>query len=351
MTACAYLSPNNFPNLLADTLVSGATDANVSLTPANWISLVSSEVGPNPPILSRKIYFFGKRTAIALSGGLKSIRTLLNKANALMQDFEREERPIRELGDQANEINEGLRQNEKVYFVGATVIQKNGGTLINKVTEPFPESKQWHRLAGDCAFIGSGRDELARIVKTHDDTYPVETRILPQHTREYMRRLVGDANGEKIRADKNNDGRKNEHWGGFLEHAYFDFKKGIWRMTPSWLSAVFFFHISKAGTVTVALHQWIAYDSGEVHGKLLVATYVKQVVRFFPWSIENLLAPQELRPQSDQLTGWNIWRPNSITFTFVPMYKPGRRWRRDSIRFAVQLHPQSLGCEVPSVFH
>jgi hypothetical protein len=310
MTACAYISPNNRANLIADTLVSGQ-EVSVNTTPLVWMSGQPITPLNGFPVLARKIYFFGKKTAVAFCGNEKTIGSLLAEAEQF-EINELDERPMRRLSNLVNDIN---AKKFEVGLVGATVFQDVTGRWINNKIKPDNVPTILYPCAGLCHFSGSGADELSHLIGLHDEVFQEFAHFLLEDGAAYQEHLLSYIVSKQLRTELDQVPSTNLTWGGFLEHAWFDYEKKKWCLTPSSLHLVFFYHLDSNGIVTVALSKAVAYDAGNTHGKLLVVAPLDKDLGYHVWEIKNLLSKSTPAAQIAD-TGW---RPLQTTVSFVPL--------------------------------
>lgn len=104
MTAIGYISPQNVPALTADTMIgrSGYSRYSTVLPLGVGISKRADEAQP----LARKLYILSDKTVVALAGSADKIHDFLKTASSLVRPLENMDRPMRYLGDLANDIKD-----------------------------------------------------------------------------------------------------------------------------------------------------------------------------------------------------------------------------------------------------
>jgi hypothetical protein len=299
VTGCLFISPGVVPALIADCLVTTPgvhQSAPATLTNGGGFS-------GNP--LFRKIYILSKRTAIAVSGEGPGIEDFLATLAGLVDIFELDERPMRRVGDFANQYA------GKVQIVGASVCDRPNGYFINQVSADsnFPILQH----LGQCASVGSGAEDLMRLARAWDPQFAIMRQIgVPVH--EVICGLAGaQANGKIIAEYFGLDDYTGPDWGGYVEYAYFDYTKLTWRMGEPRLHLLYIVSGPPGSHMPSIYPFFIAYDPGLAgEGELFCARAGPFGQLTSRWRLNSLLAPTNAPPFD-----WNSWAPERASVTFV----------------------------------
>ena len=345
MTACLHISPLGLSALIADTMVSITRKGRElpRALPAN------ASKGVDLPIfhetrLARKIVFLNESTAIAVAGEEDKIRDYLETAAPLIGHFMQDGRPMRRLGDFANQFNEDLGR-RAIEVVGASMVElTDSGPKFNYMGYDRMERLD---ILGQSGAIGSGKDALLDQARRLDEqirsSWPITPRIDNVH--ELIRGAAYAITNDRLADEIANPALADNSWGGFVEYAYFDLEEMKWRRGPKSVHMFFASSINPSGAVsTHFLPHVVAYDPGAAHGCVLSIALEEVGAPMFCWELESLLGEKGEFGVYHTSAFWEDWRPESATVTVFspsPELQPTRATRStnnhemDGIRFAV----------------
>lgn len=313
MTACLYISPDDVPALITDSLV---TDTSLSgskiLTPAND-SIASGNLNYSCARLARKLYLFGERTALSVAGDEGKILEFLSNIKPMVKYIEKEDRPMRLIGDAAEEYTKNNKR--QIEVLGVSVADVPNGLRINSTTGYFSETMP---ILGKCGAIGSGTTEVLSLAKewvadmlgTGTFKHDTKSTILGFSSFICSERLTQEF--LKVHTD-------NYDWGGYVEHAYFNPEIKKWIRGGKRLHLFFVAFRMDEKRMTIALpKRLILYDPGEADGHVLTVTIERDGTRQSrEWLLENILEEDQSVARFRGPAYWNGWRPEAASFVIV----------------------------------
>ena len=296
-----YVSPGNVPFLLADTLVSINGQPRSCSSLPSTVNESSRSVDDEIP-LARKLYILSNYTAIAVAGTEVSISDFLQTVKGLIGIFELDERPMRRVGDLANQYT-------NLEVIGAYVCRTTDGGWSNNILSPRGTIEITNYNI--CAYAGSGGGEMSVMVEEYGSGLTGARIVNPY---ELMRGTVGALNNHKIKKEVfqlDND----SSWGGYIECLMFDVNEFCWRRT--FRSMHFFATVSENDprSLLMAFEQkYICYDPGDKHGRFMVLDLRGTTFRY-EWVFYDLLNPSHTCMYSSDF--WRSWRPETATITAI----------------------------------
>lgn len=324
MTACAFISPQGLPALIADTITTFSKPAPTVDNLKNRIELLKILPSVDPRVfdmkvrrqtkLARKIYILNDDAAIAIAGDKDKIVEYLELAKGLIDTFMEYDRPMRKLGDYANQINGAGKTGLEV--VGASV--GDGGKSSNYMS--FMPTKDL-TILGKSAVIGSGAGELGTLLRDYnnqiENSWP-----RPLIVTEVIRGVASGCNNTVLLNERRLGQASSNSWGGFLEYAYYDLEQSRWRRGPKSIHIIL--HAvdhESTGIVLNLNNKVIAYEPGDKHGCVLSVTLNEgEDTLLHSWLLEDLLCgnSEDIGEMYIDPNYWKNWKCESATITIVP---------------------------------
>ena len=279
-----------------------------------------------PAQLTRKVYILHDVAAFACSGDESSIVEFLETANALILQYQQEDRPMLALSKLA-----GFRQK----VLGATVIHRDEADPTTHELMPCrsrSDSRPDYFVSakfGRVAALGSGAEELKR------DALLFEASINATDPRRAAVELCTSLNGMRLAQDLYQRSPHRDGWGGYLECCYYDPFKKRWARAPRVLH-LFYFLVDEAGD---GLHSAklgrmaIAYDPGGDHARVLsISVNLDGSLSRNEWVLRDVLKGSN--PESNRtLEFWLNWQPVIYGITFIHTTPPKGVTRANIIRY------------------
>lgn len=302
MTACLYISPDDVPALIADTLVTDRSQAGKQIiTPANDSG---NDNNPNYSYarLARKLYLVGERTALSVAGDENRILDFLNTVAPLAKHIEKSDRPMRMIGDLADNYMNSENGKRNVVVLGASVADVPGGILTNRTAGYYAQTLP---ILGQCGAIGSGREEVLSMAKSwvfQMQNDPAFKNHPPSTILNFASVICTDRLAQEFLNQQSHD----DSWGGYVEHAYFDPYAKRWVRGGKRLHLFFLAFRVDAKTMTVAMpSRLILYDPGKVDGHVLSVNIDRNGTRQArEWLLENILEEDR---SNERFRGPNYW--------------------------------------------
>ena len=251
--------------------------------------------------LARKIYFFGDRTAFAVSGKETHIKEFLRLAKEeVLKIDEKSKRPVRHLADLASSFSD-------LGIIGAYV-GENGNHII------FPRETFNCQNLDMCAVAGSGGANLSAWIEKWDhslDSWPHRNPF------EIIRGLGQGLANYKLFSEALFDKRE-DYWGGYIENCFFDFGRMRWRMGFPVVQYIGLFLECGFEKFSSGLHnQSFAYFPNKNFS--LLRSFDSHEGVFNDWIFEDLREGFCLdRYNKYIIKAWRFFRPSSATITFLP---------------------------------
>lgn len=312
MTGCIYISPpvvrgdptrGVVPTLMADTM------ATLKVKPPGAVPILPTNVtpallkAPTTVKLVRKLNIFD-RAAVAMAGDGHLIRQALTEFRARLERFQHvpglldSSRPMRFLGDLAEKVG--------IEALGCCHVPETG--VLNTLA---PGGTFSLSQFGECACIGSGRNDLIAFARQQDQYFKrADGASAYSDALGFACAVNGDQLGKEL------VGSANATWGGYTEWAQWIAAEKRWRRGPKSLNIFLIARSHKRQRITTSLAlRAIAYDPGGRSGRVLSLGGQNT-----PWAqdfiLENLL-DEDPATERDAGQFWTGWRPDVCTVTTI----------------------------------
>jgi hypothetical protein len=299
MTVAAYVSPNLFPAIIADTLVSFEHDRSLGsrILPSTFIGEVNKDRNKFA-IMARKIYFF-ERMALGISGNVSQIKNFLSEARSVYKIVLENERPMRVISRIANEYKE-------ISTIGVISLDWGNSVLTHGESFKLPN-------LGDCWVVGSGRDEFSLRLEAWDQQFSsLDCSSIADSLNGLSCSLTSFNAITEMRSDLGV-----RSWGGVYECGLFDFHSTRWRYGSSCLHITALAIEVAFDNFTIALSsRFICYEPGKTHG--LVRSIESHTGSSVTWLLEDVTSPFGEGAVSDADDILRKWQPQMICITFLP---------------------------------
>jgi hypothetical protein len=321
MTVCAFISPpfelgnpraGVFPLMLADTMATlrqppPGADA---ILPATFLS---TDITRSSSVrMFRKLQIIGP-ACVAMAGESDRIATLLRRLKVVLPDLVGGERPMRWLGDEANQMNDDLGR-RAVEVVG--ICPAGSGEKSNYMS--YAPAIQLTHL-GRCAAAGSGADDVLNFCRINDAQFDGFSG--PQPSDSMAVQFALSLNADQIA--KEWIGERKNGWGGYVEFAAFIHTQREWlRGGPTLTLLLIGRRVSKSSFRTDLVGRAVAYDPGDADrpGQVLGVSVEPEDVALRRFVLQNILDEGDSTPPPEP--NWDVMRNVSACFIFPEL---GRR--------------------------
>lgn len=211
MTVCLYLAIDGFPTIISDISVSEVGQSDV-LTPGNLGFKLPSPRSKVADLYSKTLLLHNPPAVLSFAGEEAAIVELSQSLPSYYQHMQDERRPMRLVGDLANDFNWehnrevvsvlGCSQYETKEFLRTNIL--DGARRLVIPTTHF----------GKCLAIGSGAEAIAEYLVTYDYGFPSQFDHEPNPFEKVMG-VVGYLNSIQL-FGRDQEGTHST-WGGFLE--------------------------------------------------------------------------------------------------------------------------------------
>ena len=313
-----HIGPSNSSALLADTKISYVGQIMPRAVPGTVHQ--GFEIGAfHEHPLFRKLYILDDKTAVVVAGCSKAIGDFLGDAEQAVVGYPDDEFPMDRIARLAE------RHKDQLEFIGSSMIQEPGKEPGFHLRSNYDGEILQH--VGRVFAIGSGRRDLLERVKLFDQNMAAGPNMLQPDPHEQIRGVCSALNNSRMADEMISPEIADENWGGFIEHAYFDFEQEKWRYGPRSVHMFFITELHAPGRIATGLvGKVVAYEPGVKHGCVLAVTVGKdKVPSIHRWGLQNLLESHDIDEidvfYSNEF--WVDWKPLSATVTVIPQHQDG----------------------------
>ena len=231
MTVCAFIHPAGLPTLITDCVVTNGA-APHETTPSK-INGANIRTGLQFKDMVSKRIFLSDHSVISFAGNAADIILAARDLVLGSSKFDAA-RPMRSAGDI---INQQMRYGRDVQALGFDASPTND--YVN-IVAPSNAIKINTKHFNECYFIGSGANDLAKLVQDFD-TYVLHNpagfhgQFRLAYAREALYGLLGALNGAKL--NFSDEVGHQRSWGGYLEAWTFHIGRQSFVTMPSFMNA------------------------------------------------------------------------------------------------------------------